>query len=248
MVIFPCEWRSRIRVPRGRWCSKSRPLTGGTGQRSSGSLTWVSKRLSVARFQFRSRRSDRGCFASTTSEASCNRTCVSLGLRRCSTSRRCLQRSWSRPGQSIVLVTSARPAARATRRGPGRVQRDGPVRGCGSGPARQLARFVDRLQRTRFRRHFARRPRGPQAGGRAVLKWVHCGGNLIVHRAGKTAKDVLTIERLLDLDENAAVGELDASGWVKSLIAFCDPPTHARTGLRLSRSIARIRTSTGPHS
>jgi hypothetical protein len=40
----------------------------------------------------------------------------------------------------------------------------------------------------------------------AVLKWVHCGGNLIVHRAGKTSKDVETLERLLELNENAAVG------------------------------------------
>jgi hypothetical protein len=40
----------------------------------------------------------------------------------------------------------------------------------------------------------------------AVLKWVHCGGNLIVHQAGKTSKDVDTLERLLDLPQNAAVG------------------------------------------
>ena len=40
----------------------------------------------------------------------------------------------------------------------------------------------------------------------AVLKWVHCGGNLIVHQAGKTSKDVETLERLLELHENAAVG------------------------------------------
>jgi hypothetical protein len=40
----------------------------------------------------------------------------------------------------------------------------------------------------------------------AVLKWVHCGGNLIVHQAGKTSKDVETLERLLDLPDNAAVG------------------------------------------
>ena len=40
----------------------------------------------------------------------------------------------------------------------------------------------------------------------AVLKWVHCGGNLIVHQAGKTSKDVETLERLLELNENAAVG------------------------------------------
>jgi hypothetical protein len=40
----------------------------------------------------------------------------------------------------------------------------------------------------------------------AVLRWVHCGGNLIVHQAGKTPKDVETLERLLELNENAAVG------------------------------------------
>ncbi|MGO9913600.1 MAG: hypothetical protein ACLQIB_02635, partial [Isosphaeraceae bacterium] len=40
----------------------------------------------------------------------------------------------------------------------------------------------------------------------AVLKWVHCGGNLIVHQAGKTSRDVETLERLLELPENAAVG------------------------------------------
>ena len=40
----------------------------------------------------------------------------------------------------------------------------------------------------------------------AILKWVHCGGNLIVHQAGKTSKDVETLERLLEMPENAAVG------------------------------------------
>jgi hypothetical protein len=40
----------------------------------------------------------------------------------------------------------------------------------------------------------------------AVLKWVHCGGNLIVYQAGKTSKDVETLERLLGMPENAAVG------------------------------------------
>ncbi len=40
----------------------------------------------------------------------------------------------------------------------------------------------------------------------AVLKWVHCGGNLIVYQAGKTSKDVEVLERLLELNENAAVG------------------------------------------
>jgi hypothetical protein len=39
----------------------------------------------------------------------------------------------------------------------------------------------------------------------AVLKWIDCGGNLIVHQAGKTSKDVETLERLLDMPERAAV-------------------------------------------
>jgi hypothetical protein len=46
----------------------------------------------------------------------------------------------------------------------------------------------------------------------AVLKWVHCGGNLIVHQVGKTSKDVETLERLLELNENAAVG----ASWTES--------------------------------
>jgi len=40
----------------------------------------------------------------------------------------------------------------------------------------------------------------------AVLKWVHCGGNLIVHQVGKTSKDRETLERLLELNESAAAG------------------------------------------
>jgi hypothetical protein len=39
----------------------------------------------------------------------------------------------------------------------------------------------------------------------AILKWVHCGGNLIVHQARKTPKDIETLERLLEMDESAAV-------------------------------------------
>jgi hypothetical protein len=46
----------------------------------------------------------------------------------------------------------------------------------------------------------------------AVLKWVHCGGNLIVHQAGKTPKDVATLERLLELNDHAAVG----ASWTES--------------------------------
>lgn len=40
----------------------------------------------------------------------------------------------------------------------------------------------------------------------AVLKWVHCGGNLIVHQVGKTPKDRETLERLLEMNESAAAG------------------------------------------
>jgi hypothetical protein len=40
----------------------------------------------------------------------------------------------------------------------------------------------------------------------AVLKWVTCGGNLIVYQAGKTPKDVETLERLLEMPGQAAVG------------------------------------------
>jgi hypothetical protein len=40
----------------------------------------------------------------------------------------------------------------------------------------------------------------------AVLKWVACGGNLIVYQAGETSKDVKTLERLLNMPEHAAVG------------------------------------------
>jgi hypothetical protein len=39
----------------------------------------------------------------------------------------------------------------------------------------------------------------------AILKWVHCGGNLIVHHAGEFSKGFETLERLLELNENAAV-------------------------------------------
>jgi hypothetical protein len=40
----------------------------------------------------------------------------------------------------------------------------------------------------------------------AVLKWVHCGGNLIVHHAGEPSKGFETLERLLEMNDNAAVG------------------------------------------
>lgn len=46
----------------------------------------------------------------------------------------------------------------------------------------------------------------------AVLKWAHCGGNLIVYEAGESSGDVETLDRLLELDERAAVG----SRWTKS--------------------------------
>jgi hypothetical protein len=40
----------------------------------------------------------------------------------------------------------------------------------------------------------------------ALLKWVHCGGNLIVYQAGKTSKEIETLERLLEMPQNSAVG------------------------------------------
>jgi hypothetical protein len=40
----------------------------------------------------------------------------------------------------------------------------------------------------------------------AILKWVHCGGNLIVYQAGKTPKDRETLERLLEMPQDAAIG------------------------------------------
>ena len=46
----------------------------------------------------------------------------------------------------------------------------------------------------------------------AVLKWVHCGGNLIVHDTGGSTGDMEMLERLLALNEHAAVGP----GWTKS--------------------------------
>jgi hypothetical protein len=46
----------------------------------------------------------------------------------------------------------------------------------------------------------------------AVLKWVHCGGNLILHQAGETSQDIETLDRLLELNENAAV----AARWTGS--------------------------------
>ena len=48
----------------------------------------------------------------------------------------------------------------------------------------------------------------------AILKWVQCGGNLIVHHVGKTSKDRETLERLLELNENAAAGS--ARSWTES--------------------------------
>lgn len=39
----------------------------------------------------------------------------------------------------------------------------------------------------------------------AILKWVHCGGNLIVYHAGKSSQDVEALERLLGMTESAAL-------------------------------------------
>ncbi len=58
----------------------------------------------------------------------------------------------------------------------------------------------------------------------AVLKWVHCGGNLIVHQAGTTSKDVETLERVLELNENAAVG----ASWTQSGARQTPPPFSTR--------------------
>jgi hypothetical protein len=55
----------------------------------------------------------------------------------------------------------------------------------------------------------------------AVLKWVASGGNLIVYQAGKTPKDVATLERLLDMAGHAAVGaRWTDSDWRKAPAPF----------------------------
>jgi hypothetical protein len=55
----------------------------------------------------------------------------------------------------------------------------------------------------------------------AVLKWVHCGGNLIVYQAGENTKDIEVLERLLELNENAAVSaRWTLSGGHKSRASF----------------------------
>ena len=230
-------------------CSKSRPPTGRTGRRSSGSLAWISTRLSVSRFPFRSRRSDRGCFASTTGEASCHRTCVSLGARRCSASIRRLQCSWSRPGRSIVRVTSRQPAARATRLRFGAVPATDPSALAEVVPPDSLPdSWIDYsgLDFVAISRDDLADLK-PSARS-AVLKWVHCGGNLIVHQAGKTSKDVETLERLLELNENAAVG----ARWTESGGAIRHGPLrHASSCSDWSAPFPinfPIRRSPGPHS
>ena len=208
---------------------------------------WIRTRLSVSRFPFRSRRSDRGCFASTISKANCRRTSVSLGARRCSTARGRPQCSSSRPGRSIVRATSARPAARPTR--PSRAAR---------ADASSLAEVVppDSLPDSWIDYSgldFLAISRDDLAHlkptvRRAVLKWVHCGGNLIVHQAGKTSKDVKTLERLLELNENAAVG----ARWTESGGAVRAPPFATRQlmlGLvSPSASNCPFRRSPGRHS
>lgn len=45
----------------------------------------------------------------------------------------------------------------------------------------------------------------------AILKWVHCGGNLIVFRAGRSPQEVETLDQLLELDGQAKAG----AGWSK---------------------------------
>ncbi|HEX4072633.1 MAG TPA: hypothetical protein VHX68_15740 [Planctomycetaceae bacterium] len=55
----------------------------------------------------------------------------------------------------------------------------------------------------------------------AILKWVACGGNLIVHQAGKTPKDVAMLDRLLDMPGHAAVGaSWTESDWRKAPAPF----------------------------
>jgi hypothetical protein len=58
----------------------------------------------------------------------------------------------------------------------------------------------------------------------AVLKWVHSGGNLIVHQVGQTSKDVEALERLLGLNESAAVG----ASWMESAGSEIRSPFSAR--------------------
>ena len=190
MAIFLCEWRSRIRLPRGSSCSKSRPPTGRTGRRSSGSFAWMSTRLSVSRFPFRSRRSDRGSFASTTGEASCHRTSVSLGARR-------------RLGVDTapaMLVVSSRPVDCT-----GYIQATGGSRDAmrrGAVPVTDPSAVAEVVPRDSLPDSwidysgldFVAISRDDLADLKpsvrsAVLKWVHCGGNLIVHQVGKTSKD-----------------------------------------------------------
>ena len=68
----------------------------------------------------------------------------------------------------------------------------------------------------------------------AILKWAHCGGNLIIHHSGESFKDDRTLERVLELKENAAAGVgWTESGAARNAIGVCNTRTHAGTGLRL---------------
>jgi hypothetical protein len=40
----------------------------------------------------------------------------------------------------------------------------------------------------------------------ALLKWAHCGGNLIVYQVGETSRDREALERLLEMNQSAAAG------------------------------------------
>ena len=171
---------------RGRWCSKSLPPTGRTGRRSSGSLAWMSTRPSVSRFPFRSRRSDRGCFASTTSGASCHRTCVSSAG----------AASFGAETAPAMLVVSSRPVDCTgyvtAAGGPRNANRFGELRAT---DASVLAEVVppDSLPDSWIDfsgLDFVAISRDDLAdlepsARSAVLKWVHCGGNLIVLSRGR---------------------------------------------------------------
>ena len=206
MAIFLCEWRSRIRLRRGRWCSKSRPPTGRTGRRSSGSFG-VDQHATV-RFTL-----------------SIPLTAFRQGLLRVYDQRGELPSHVRLIGGAALLDVETAPAMLVVSSRP--VDCTGYIRAAGGSrdatrsalpatDASALAEVVppDSLPDSWIDYSgldFVAISRDDLADLKpsarsAVLKWVHCGGNLIVHQAGKTSKDVETLERLLELNENAAVG------------------------------------------
>jgi hypothetical protein len=58
----------------------------------------------------------------------------------------------------------------------------------------------------------------------AVLKWVRCGGNLLVHHAGKSSKDAETLERLLEFPQKVGAG----ANWIESDVRKTQPPFATR--------------------